>query len=174
MWPCFYFQECVFGRYQEGFRQESATGQSIARWFLQRCNSQMSGRNSIHCTGICIASSGLKCSYVVVMCWWKRFMFCCQASWRKVVSTAVLHGIPTPAFSTALAFYDGYRSEKVSANLIQVCKTRGVTLSSVHYVWADILIDMALPTNVCRLYLYCTSVLVCSRNYQYIFWCLHV
>ncbi|XP_064610314.1 6-phosphogluconate dehydrogenase, decarboxylating-like [Liolophura sinensis] len=43
----------------------------------------------------------------------------CQASWRKVVSTAVLLGIPTPAFSTALAFFDGYRSERLPANLIQ-------------------------------------------------------
>ena len=32
-----------------------------------------------------------------------------QESWRKVVSAAVLQGIPCPAFSTALAFYDGYR-----------------------------------------------------------------
>ncbi|RUS76304.1 hypothetical protein EGW08_015928 [Elysia chlorotica] len=44
----------------------------------------------------------------------------CQDSWRKVVSQAVLMGIPTPAFSTALAFFDGYRSARVPANLIQV------------------------------------------------------
>lgn len=43
----------------------------------------------------------------------------CQESWRKVVSAAVLQGIPCPAFSTALAFYDGYRSEMLPANLIQ-------------------------------------------------------
>eukprot|EP00049_Salpingoeca_infusionum_P025283 m.18444 g.18444 ORF g.18444 m.18444 type:complete len:484 (-) comp7863_c1_seq1:163-1614(-) len=43
----------------------------------------------------------------------------CQASWRKVVAQAVMLGIPTPAFSTALAFYDGYRSERLPANLIQ-------------------------------------------------------
>jgi len=43
----------------------------------------------------------------------------CQESWRKVVSTAVLLGIPIPAFSSALAFYDGYRSEKLPANLLQ-------------------------------------------------------
>lgn len=43
----------------------------------------------------------------------------CQDSWRKVVSTATLLGIPTPCFSTALAFYDGFRSEKLPANLIQ-------------------------------------------------------
>jgi hypothetical protein len=33
----------------------------------------------------------------------------CQESWRRVVAESALHGIPTPAFSTALAFYDGYR-----------------------------------------------------------------
>lgn len=43
----------------------------------------------------------------------------CQAGWRKVVSEAVLLGIPVPAFSSALAFYDGFRSEKLPANLIQ-------------------------------------------------------
>ncbi|KAK0056780.1 6-phosphogluconate dehydrogenase decarboxylating [Biomphalaria pfeifferi] len=43
----------------------------------------------------------------------------CQDSWRRVVSTAVLLGIPTPAFSTALAFFDGYRSQNLPANLIQ-------------------------------------------------------
>ena len=43
----------------------------------------------------------------------------CQAAWRKVVAAAVELGVPTPAFSTALAFYDGYRSERLPANLIQ-------------------------------------------------------
>jgi 6-phosphogluconate dehydrogenase len=43
----------------------------------------------------------------------------CQANWRKVVAQGALLGIPTPAFSTALAFYDGYRSERLPANLIQ-------------------------------------------------------
>ncbi|XP_002737508.1 6-phosphogluconate dehydrogenase, decarboxylating-like [Saccoglossus kowalevskii] len=42
-----------------------------------------------------------------------------QNSWRHVVATAVQLGIPTPAFSTALAFYDGYRSARLPANLIQ-------------------------------------------------------
>nr|XP_022343934.1 6-phosphogluconate dehydrogenase, decarboxylating-like [Crassostrea virginica] len=43
----------------------------------------------------------------------------CQDSWRKVIATAVTLGIPTPAFSTALAFFDGYRSARLPANLIQ-------------------------------------------------------
>ncbi|HWI56427.1 MAG TPA: decarboxylating NADP(+)-dependent phosphogluconate dehydrogenase, partial [Bacillota bacterium] len=40
-------------------------------------------------------------------------------SWRNVVATAVKKGIPVPALSTALAFYDGYRSERLPANLLQ-------------------------------------------------------
>lgn len=44
----------------------------------------------------------------------------CQESWRHVIATAVTLGIPTPAFSAALAFYDGFRSEMLPANLIQV------------------------------------------------------
>ena len=47
----------------------------------------------------------------------------CQAGWRRVVSTAVMHGVPTPAFSTALAFFDGYRSARLPANLLQVSVT---------------------------------------------------
>lgn len=42
-----------------------------------------------------------------------------QESWRQVVSQAVQSGIPTPCFSTALAFYDGYRTAYLPANLIQ-------------------------------------------------------
>jgi len=42
-----------------------------------------------------------------------------QPGWRRVVAQAVLWGIPTPAFCTALAFFDGYRSEVVPANLLQ-------------------------------------------------------
>ncbi len=42
-----------------------------------------------------------------------------QRSWRKVVSTAVKKGIPVPAFSTALAFFDGFRCERLPANLLQ-------------------------------------------------------
>jgi 6-phosphogluconate dehydrogenase len=42
-----------------------------------------------------------------------------QAGWRAVVSTAVLNGIPTPTISSALAYYDGYRTENLPANLLQ-------------------------------------------------------
>jgi 6-phosphogluconate dehydrogenase len=42
-----------------------------------------------------------------------------QTGWRDTIATAVRAGIPVPAFSTALAFYDSYRTERLSANLLQ-------------------------------------------------------
>jgi len=42
-----------------------------------------------------------------------------QAPWRRVVSAAVTNGIWTPAMATALNFYDGYRSARLPANLLQ-------------------------------------------------------
>ena len=42
-----------------------------------------------------------------------------QDGWRRVVSTAALAGFPTPAFATALSFYDGYRRARLPANLLQ-------------------------------------------------------
>lgn len=42
-----------------------------------------------------------------------------QAGWRRVVATAVSLGIPTPAISSALAYFDGYRTERLPANMIQ-------------------------------------------------------
>jgi 6-phosphogluconate dehydrogenase len=42
-----------------------------------------------------------------------------QASWRKAVVQAVELGVPTPAFFTALAFFDGYRRARLPANLLQ-------------------------------------------------------
>ncbi len=42
-----------------------------------------------------------------------------QDSWRRVVSAAVANGIPVPALTTALAYFDGYRTERLPANLLQ-------------------------------------------------------
>ena len=42
-----------------------------------------------------------------------------QANWRKVVSESISQGIPVPAMSSALAFYDGYRNARLPANLLQ-------------------------------------------------------
>jgi 6-phosphogluconate dehydrogenase len=42
-----------------------------------------------------------------------------QASWRKALVHAVELGVPTPVFSSALSFYDGYRTGRLPANLLQ-------------------------------------------------------
>lgn len=40
-------------------------------------------------------------------------------AWREVVAASAMSGIPTPAFASALSYYDGYRCERLSANLLQ-------------------------------------------------------
>jgi 6-phosphogluconate dehydrogenase len=42
-----------------------------------------------------------------------------ESGWRRAVMLAVEHGIPAPAFASALAYFDGYRSERLPANLLQ-------------------------------------------------------
>ncbi|MBE6929843.1 MAG: decarboxylating NADP(+)-dependent phosphogluconate dehydrogenase [Ruminococcaceae bacterium] len=42
-----------------------------------------------------------------------------QASWRRVCAAAITAGIPAPAMTTALNYFDGYRCEKLPANLLQ-------------------------------------------------------
>ncbi len=49
----------------------------------------------------------------------KQIIESSQQPWRRVIASAVTLGIPVPAMSTALAFYDGYRSEWLPANLLQ-------------------------------------------------------
>ena len=42
-----------------------------------------------------------------------------QAGWRRTLGKAIEHGVPTPAFSSALAYFDGYRTARLPANLLQ-------------------------------------------------------
>jgi|WetSurSiteA1Bulk_404760.scaffolds.fasta_scaffold01213_2 6-phosphogluconate dehydrogenase len=42
-----------------------------------------------------------------------------QEGWRRVVAAAAIHGIPVPSLSSALAYFDGYRSARLPANLLQ-------------------------------------------------------
>jgi 6-phosphogluconate dehydrogenase len=42
-----------------------------------------------------------------------------EASWRRGIIQAIQAGVPTPAFSTALSFYDGFRTARLPANLLQ-------------------------------------------------------
>jgi 6-phosphogluconate dehydrogenase len=42
-----------------------------------------------------------------------------QPAWRHVVGTAIAQGVPVPAFTTALTYFDGYREPRLPANLLQ-------------------------------------------------------
>ncbi|WP_458123292.1 NADP-dependent phosphogluconate dehydrogenase [Paenibacillus sp. Z3-2] len=42
-----------------------------------------------------------------------------QGAWREVIAAAVKQGIPVPGFSSALSYYDSYRTERLPANLLQ-------------------------------------------------------
>jgi 6-phosphogluconate dehydrogenase len=42
-----------------------------------------------------------------------------QAGWRRVCAAAIVNGVSAPAFTTALSYFDGYRSERLPANLLQ-------------------------------------------------------
>ncbi|RED59306.1 NADP-dependent phosphogluconate dehydrogenase [Cohnella lupini] len=68
-----------------------------------------------------------------------------QDAWRKVISIAVTRGIPVPAFASALAYYDSYRTERLPANLLQAQRDyfgahtfeRLDQKGSFHFQWMD-------------------------------------
>jgi 6-phosphogluconate dehydrogenase len=51
--------------------------------------------------------------------YFKRAVDRSQAAWRRVVAAAVTHGIPVPAFGSAIAYYDSYRNDRLPANMLQ-------------------------------------------------------
>jgi 6-phosphogluconate dehydrogenase len=51
--------------------------------------------------------------------YFKKAVSKAQSSWRRAITRAIKMGVPVPAFSSALAFYDGYRRERLPANLLQ-------------------------------------------------------
>ena len=51
--------------------------------------------------------------------YFQQKMAMAQEGWRRVIARAVENGIPTPTLSAALSYYDGYRSERLPANLLQ-------------------------------------------------------
>ena len=51
--------------------------------------------------------------------YFKEVMDKAQAGWRRVCGAAIANGIPAPAMTTALNYYDGYRCERLPANLLQ-------------------------------------------------------
>ncbi|QMV39827.1 NADP-dependent phosphogluconate dehydrogenase [Cohnella cholangitidis] len=68
-----------------------------------------------------------------------------QEAWRKVIAIAVTRGIPVPAFASALAYYDSYRTERLPANLLQAQRDyfgahtfeRLDRKGSFHFQWMD-------------------------------------
>jgi 6-phosphogluconate dehydrogenase len=68
-----------------------------------------------------------------------------QSAWRAVVSNAVAKGVPVPALSSALAYYDSYRTERLPANLLQAQRDyfgahrfeRMDQEGSFHYQWVE-------------------------------------
>ena len=66
-------------------------------------------------------------------------------SWRRVVSLSALHGVPAPVFSSSLSYYDGVRSERLPAALIQGQRDffgahtykRVDAEGSFHILWAE-------------------------------------
>ncbi|OBZ19382.1 phosphogluconate dehydrogenase (NADP(+)-dependent, decarboxylating) [Bacillus sp. FJAT-27264] len=68
-----------------------------------------------------------------------------QQAWREVISVAVTRGIPVPAFTSALAYYDSYRTERLPANLLQAQRDyfgahtfeRVDKEGSFHFQWMD-------------------------------------
>ena len=70
-----------------------------------------------------------------------------QDAWRRTVSLAIAQGLPTPAFSASVAYYDSYRSERLPANLIQAqrdffgahtyARVDGKPDDMIHTEWAE-------------------------------------
>ncbi|WP_440109536.1 NADP-dependent phosphogluconate dehydrogenase [Paenibacillus sp. QZ-Y1] len=68
-----------------------------------------------------------------------------QGAWREVISAAVTQGIPVPGFSSALSYYDSYRTERLPANLLQAQRDyfgahtfkRVDKEGSFHFQWMD-------------------------------------
>ncbi len=60
-----------------------------------------------------------KLSNLMLDPFFKKAIRASQRSWRQVVATAARKGLPIPALATALSFYDGYRSARLPANLLQ-------------------------------------------------------
>ncbi len=51
--------------------------------------------------------------------YFKENITAAEGGWRRVCAAALTNGIPVPAFASALCYFDGYRCEKLPANLLQ-------------------------------------------------------
>lgn len=64
-------------------------------------------------------SNNPKLQNLVLDPFFKETLHSAQEGWRRVVATATENGIPVPAFSSALSYFDGYRTERLPANMLQ-------------------------------------------------------
>ncbi|MDR2171092.1 MAG: decarboxylating NADP(+)-dependent phosphogluconate dehydrogenase [Planctomycetaceae bacterium] len=110
--------------YAQGFVQLQAAGKEYG-WKLQYGNIAMLWRGG--CIIRAVFLERIKEAFdadpnlenLLLAPYFKTVVETAQDSWRNVVKTAVELGIPVPAFSTALSYYDSYRSENLPANLLQ-------------------------------------------------------
>ena len=110
--------------YAQGFEQMQAASNendwdlqlgAIARIWRGGCIIRARFLNRI--TDAYAAEPGLK--NLLLAAYFRDAMGSAQDAWRRVVSVAVDRGIPMPAFSSSLAYYDAYRRERLPANLVQ-------------------------------------------------------
>jgi len=68
-----------------------------------------------------LASKIVSCAqgYLLLSPYFREKVDAVQAGWRRVVAAAVSHGIPSPSLTPALSYFDGYRSQRLPANLLQ-------------------------------------------------------
>jgi 6-phosphogluconate dehydrogenase len=110
--------------YAQGFVQLQAAGKEYG-WNLQYGNIAMLWRGG--CIIRAVFLERIKEAFdatpnlenLLLAPYFKNAIESAQESWRNVVKTAIDLGIPVPAFSTALSYYDSYRSENLPANLLQ-------------------------------------------------------
>ncbi|MEO8376112.1 MAG: decarboxylating NADP(+)-dependent phosphogluconate dehydrogenase [Candidatus Sumerlaeota bacterium] len=110
--------------YAQGFSMIEAAGREF-KWKLNRGSIALMWR-----AGCIIRSSFLgkirdayaknpNLTNLLLDPWFTERLTKTQDGWRKVIAAAVTSGVPVPAFSTALAYYDGFRCERLPANLLQ-------------------------------------------------------
>jgi 6-phosphogluconate dehydrogenase len=110
--------------YAQGFEQMQAASDennwsldlgAIARIWRGGCIIRARFLNRI--TDAYAADPGIK--NLLLVPYFRDAMATAQDAWRRVIGVAVQRGIPVPAFSSSLAYYDAYRRERLPANLVQ-------------------------------------------------------
>jgi 6-phosphogluconate dehydrogenase len=110
--------------YAQGYVQMQAAGKEYA-WPLQYGPIAMLWRGGCIIRAVFLErikeafDADPKLENLLLAPYFKEIVESAQGPWRNVVKTAIELGIPVPAFSTALSYYDSYRSATLPANLLQ-------------------------------------------------------